>query len=327
MMSFCNSTHVREGISLAGLMYTDINVQNLRKPVFKMKETENYFPRIAGGVNCIATSDSRAAWTFVTSTREFKDTLAASFETSTRERHHTCSNEFLESIKKSLMFDYIPVYGYSAPAKSGAGFRSPEMYRAIHDAPSVFFCVVSQAHTFFSDVVIIRVAHKIMVGWAGQPKGWPVSLYAGTANPVQSITIEFRSSGDGCNTPYKEAATWLLPLPKIRNLSGLSPLFAAICRQLPQKFTTSPHILSAKPAVLWFGITSVFSLAVSVWRWLMRNYFRSTGYAVNKRGLTVGIGYDITSSDTRTAKAHAMLQAQRDGLVHIRILRVQEVVA
>jgi len=197
----------RKSLSLAGLMPPCSGFKTLAKLSFPFSDKGNYFPRIAGGVNCIATSDSRAALTFVTSTREFKDTLAASFETSTRELHHTCSNEFLESIKKGLMFDYIPVYGYSAPAKSGAGFRSPEMYRAIHDAPSVFFCVVSQAHTFFSDVVIIRVAHKIMVGWAGQPKGWPVSLYAGTANPVQSITIEFRSSGDGCNTPYKEAAT------------------------------------------------------------------------------------------------------------------------
>lgn len=317
----------RKSLSLAGLMPPCSGFKTLAKLSFPFSDKGNYFPLIAGGVNCIATSDSRAALTFVTSTREFKDTLAASFETSTRELHHTCSNEFLESIKKGLMFDYIPVYGYSAPAKSGAGFRSPEMYRAIHDAPSVFFCVVSQAHTFFSDVVIIRVAHKIMVGWAGQPKGWPVSLYAGTANPVQSITIEFRSSGDGCNTPYKEAATWLLPLPKIRNLSGLSPLFAAICRQLPQKFTTSPHILSAKPAALWFGITSAFSLVGSVWRWLMRNYFRITGYAVNKRGLTVGIGYQLTSSDTKTAMAHAVLQAQREGLSHVRITRAQEVAA
>lgn len=59
----------------------------------------------------------------------------------------------------------------------------------------------------------------------------------------------------------------------------------------------------------------------------MRNYFRITGYAVNKRGLTVGIGYEITSSDTRTAKAHALLQAQREGLSEVRITRVQEVAA
>lgn len=40
----------------------------------------------------------------------------------------------------------------------------------------------------------------------------------------------------------------------------------------------------------------------------MRNYFRITGYAVNKRGLTVGIGYQLTSSDTKTAMAHAVLR-------------------
>ncbi|WP_411689362.1 ash family protein, partial [Escherichia coli] len=141
------------------------------------------------------------------------------------------------SIKKSLPLCGNTVYGYKAPHKTGAGFRSPEMYEATHDAPSVFFCAVSQTHTFFSDVVIIRVACKIMVGWTGQPKGWPVSLYAGTANSVQSTTSEFRSSGGGKNSQYKEAATcWLLPLPKNRNLSGLSPQFAAIARQLPPKF-------------------------------------------------------------------------------------------
>ncbi|WP_330202061.1 ash family protein, partial [Escherichia coli] len=133
------------------------------------------------------------------------------------------NSEFSESIKKSLPLCGNTVYGYKAPHKTGAGFRSPEMYEATHDAPSVFFCAVSQTHTFFSDVVIIRVACKIMVGWTGQPKGWPVSLYAGTANSVQSTTSEFRSSGGGKNSQYKEAATcWLLPLPKKRNLSGLS---------------------------------------------------------------------------------------------------------
>ncbi|MBZ7498010.1 hypothetical protein FMJ36_08290 [Klebsiella michiganensis] len=59
----------------------------------------------------------------------------------------------------------------------------------------------------------------------------------------------------------------------------------------------------------------------------MRNYFRITGYAVNKRGLTVGIGYQLTSSDTKTAMAHAVFQAQREGLSHVRITRVQEVAA
>ncbi|WP_436799169.1 ash family protein [Klebsiella oxytoca] len=317
-----------KSLSLAGLMPPCSGFKTLAKLSFSFADKGNYFPRIAGGVNCIATSDSRAAWTFVNSTREFKDSLAASFETSTRELHHTCSNEFLESIKKGLMFDYIPVYGYSAPAKSGAGIGLPVIRMATHDAPSVFFCVVSSVHPFFSDAVIIRAAHKIMVGCAGASSEAPVFIRAGKTNSVQSTTRKIGLFGGGVIPNRMEAALcWLLPLPKIRNLSGLSPLFAAICRQLKPKFTTSSHLLSTKPAVLWFGITSAFSLVASVWRWLMRNYFRITGYAVNKRGLTVGIGYDITSSDTKAAKAHAMLQAQRDGLVHIRILRVQEVVA
>ncbi|EEW0651686.1 hypothetical protein J5K60_001829 [Escherichia coli] len=59
----------------------------------------------------------------------------------------------------------------------------------------------------------------------------------------------------------------------------------------------------------------------------MRNYFRVTGYAVNKRGLTVGIHYDITASRAREAISHATLQAQRDGLTHVRITCIQEVAA
>ena len=58
-----------------------------------------------------------------------------------------------------------------------------------------------------------------------------------------------------------------------------------------------------------------------------RSLVRDHGYAVNKRGLTVGIGYQLISSDTKTATAHAVLQAQREGLSHVRITRVQEVSA
>ncbi|EIW3592123.1 TPA: ash family protein [Salmonella enterica] len=45
-----------------------------------------------------------------------------------------------------------------------------------------------------------------MVTLAGQPQGWPVSLYAGTANPVNvTAPIEICSSrGDSLNL-YKEA--------------------------------------------------------------------------------------------------------------------------
>lgn len=59
----------------------------------------------------------------------------------------------------------------------------------------------------------------------------------------------------------------------------------------------------------------------------MTNHFRITGYAVNKRGLTVGFSYSVTSDSTRDATAHAMLQAQREGLSHVRITRVVGVAA
>ncbi|CTQ26842.1 TPA: HAD family hydrolase [Klebsiella pneumoniae] len=330
-----------KSLSLAGLMPPCSGFKTLAKLSFSFTNKENYFPRIAGGMNHIATSDGRAAWDFETSTREFKDTLAncrtvtrefsgtleASFVTSTRDGFHTCSKEFCESIKKGLMCPAIPVYGYSAPAKSGAGIGVLVIRMATHDAPSVFFCVVSLTHPFFERWDIIQRLARAMVAQAGASSEAPVSIRAGYANPAWATTSEIGVSGGSVTRYRMEAAAWLLPSPKFRNLSGLSPLFAAICRQLPQKFTISPQLLSVKLAVLWFGITSAFSLVASVWRWLMRNYFRITGYAVNKRGLTVGIGYQLTSSDTKTAMAHAVLQAQREGLSHVRITRVQEVAA
>ncbi|MHC0025998.1 hypothetical protein [Enterobacter vonholyi] len=57
------------------------------------------------------------------------------------------------------------------------------------------------------------------------------------------------------------------------------------------------------------------------------NHFHITGYGVNKRGLTVGINYQPISSSTREATAHAMSQAQSEGLSHIRITRVMGVAA
>ncbi|WP_442604673.1 ash family protein [Pluralibacter gergoviae] len=139
---------------------------------------------------------------------------------------------------------------------------------AIHDAPSVFFCVVSSVHLFFSVPGIILGARRIMVGCVGASSEAPVSIEAGKTNSAQFTTSKIGLFGGGLHHSM-EAAKWLLPSPKIRNLSGLSQLFAAICRQFPQKFITSPHRLNAKHAVHWRGITSAFSQAASVWRWLM----------------------------------------------------------
>lgn len=57
----------------------------------------------------------------------------------------------------------------------------------------------------------------------------------------------------------------------------------------------------------------------------MRNYFQIKGHGVNKRGLTVGISFQVTSSDSKHAVAHAMRQAQQEGYSYIRFSQVREV--
>lgn len=331
-----------KSLSLAGLMPPCSGFKTLAKLSFLFTNKKNNFPRIAGGMNHIATSDGRAAWDFETSTREFKDTLAncrtvtrefsgtleASFVTSTRDGCHTCSKEFCESIKKGLMCPAIPVYGYSAPAKSGAGIGVLVKLSAIHDAPSVFFCVVSSVHPFFSGSVSFRTCIRIMVGWAGASTEAPVSDNAGYANPVQSITSEIGVSGDGFNPQLSEAATcWLLPLPKNRNLSGLSQQFAAICRQLPPKFTISPQRLSRKPAAFWRGITFAFSPDAFAQGAHMLNYFRVAGCATTRSGELVEFVYIVDARSTISAKAEALNQARNERLSHIQINRIREVAA
>ncbi|WP_077268957.1 ash family protein [Klebsiella pneumoniae] len=314
----------RKSLSLVGLMYAKVNALqavrhhgNLSKPV-TLRATDSGAQnarRNFGGSTCAGES---SVSNYLPDSQSCAGGCVA---------HHTASYKLPQRNKKGLRPDGIPVYGYSAPAKSGAGIGVLVIRMATHDAPSVFFCAVSLTHPFFERWDIIQRLARAMVAQAGASSEAPVSIRAGYANPAWATTSEIGVSGGSVTRYRMEAAAWLLPSPKFRNLSGLSPLFAAICRQLPQKFTISPHLLSVKPAVLWFGITSAFSLVASVWRWLMRNYFRITGYAVNKRGLTVGIGYQLISSDTKTATAHAVLQAQREGLSHVRITRVREVAA
>ncbi|ECU9995900.1 ash family protein [Salmonella enterica subsp. diarizonae serovar 48:i:z] len=136
--------------------------------------------------------------------------------------------------------------GYVFPAshETGAGCRNPNMYKAIPDAPSVFFVVCYTCHsmawcTLFNVDSAAAITHNgvyhvthngamctsfdgvrsqslsllhrtprrpIMVTLAGQPQGWPVSLYAGIPTPVNvTASIECRnSSGDSLNL-YKEA--------------------------------------------------------------------------------------------------------------------------
>lgn len=69
-------------------------------------------------------------------------------------------------------------WNYSAPAphKAGAGRGNPMMTTAHNRAQAVFLCVM---HSHI----------QIMVGRAGQPKGWPVSVVTGISTPVRLTTL------------------------------------------------------------------------------------------------------------------------------------------
>lgn len=49
--------------------------------------------------------------------------------------------------------------------------------------------------------------------------------------------------------------------------------------------------------------------------------FNVTGYAVNKRGLTVGVAYQVEATDDHTARSAALSTALTKGLTYPRMLR------
>ncbi|HCL5313206.1 TPA: ash family protein, partial [Salmonella enterica] len=73
-------------------------------------------------------------------------------------------------------------YGFPAPYKTGAGFRSLLITRAHNRAEAVFLCAM-HCHV------------QIMAGCMGASSDAPDSRVTGTANPVHLATHEFRSSG------------------------------------------------------------------------------------------------------------------------------------
>lgn len=80
-------------------------------------------------------------------------------------------------MSKTPSLDYLisGSYTVSAPHKTGAGCRNPESITAHNRAFAVFLCV-KHCHI------------RIMVGRAGQPQGWPVSVVAGIPTPVRLTT-------------------------------------------------------------------------------------------------------------------------------------------
>lgn len=143
-----------------------------------------------------------------------------SFETSTRTRE----GEFLESIKKSLPTIANPVYGYSAPAKSGAGIGVP------------ITCIVpTRTKRVFLSAKFLRT--QIMVGWMRLPKGRPVSIQAGYANLVQLTTsLRLASLGGEFKIHCIEAA--IMATTPTQNPQFIW-LIAAVRRDMP---TITPKI-------------------------------------------------------------------------------------
>ncbi|CAM7786494.1 TPA: host cell division inhibitor Icd-like protein [Enterobacter hormaechei subsp. steigerwaltii] len=153
-------------------------------------------------------------------------------------------NQILHPLhKKGLPFVPDQVYGYSAPAKSGAGIGLPELIKAIHDAPSVFFCVVSSVHLFSSGADIIRVAYKIMVGCAGASSEAPGSLITGKTNSAQSTTNKIGLFGGGYIPLIKEAAA-MLATTHTQNPQFIW-LIAAVRRDMPT-ITAKIHHIAAE---------------------------------------------------------------------------------
>ncbi|EES3274457.1 transcriptional regulator [Escherichia coli] len=95
-------------------------------------------------------------------------------------------------------------WNYSAPApyKTGAGRGNPMFTRAHNRAKAVF----------------LRAKHsliRIMVGRAGQPKGWPGSLVTGISTPVRLTTLMVVESRGGELTNLSLEAVIMTTIPAL----------------------------------------------------------------------------------------------------------------
>lgn len=138
--------------------------------------------------------------------------------------------EFLESIKKGLPTIDNPVYGYSAPAKSGVGIGVP------------ITCIVpTRTKRVFLSAKFLRT--QIMVGWMRLPKGRPVSIQAGYANLVQLTTsLRLASLGGEFKIHCIEAA--IMATTPTQNPQFIW-LIAAVRRDMPT-ITAKIHHIAAE---------------------------------------------------------------------------------
>ena len=232
------------------MMYANVNANDSAKPKRYKPETGGILPQMADVVEWIATADNRATWTFETSTRTglfapvrarkegFSDITTRGgkiFLTSPLDAGNLCNStrtregEFLESIKKGLPTIANPVYGYSAPAKSGVGIGVPVIIRAHNTRHACFF--VPRSYT------------PSMVDCMGAEQSAPVSLIPGYANPVQFTTSEIGVSGGGSQNHESEAAA-MLATTHTQNPQFIW-LIAAVRRDMPT-ITAKIHHIAAE---------------------------------------------------------------------------------
>ncbi|HAS0832159.1 TPA: host cell division inhibitor Icd-like protein [Enterobacter cloacae] len=142
----------------------------------------------------------------------------------------TREGEFLESIKKGLPTIANPVYGYRAPAESGAGIGVP------------ITCIVpTRTKRVFLSAKFLRT--QIMVGWMRLPKGRPVSIQAGYANLVQLTTsLRLASLGGEFKIHCIEAA--IMATTPTQNPHFIW-LIAAVRRDMPT-ITAKIHHIAAE---------------------------------------------------------------------------------
>ncbi len=147
------------------------------------------------------------------------------------------NSEFSESIKKSLPTIANTVYGYSAPAKSGAGRGNPNTLRATQTPKASFFVSDHYAHQISG---LVRTVS--MVALVGLRSRRPVSFVSGISTPANVTAISERgnSGGDSLNT--KEAA--IMATTPTQKPSFIW-LIAAVRRDMPT-ITAKIHHIAAE---------------------------------------------------------------------------------
>ena len=190
-----------KGLSLAGLS-VDISCNS--------SVMDNKFLSFSFGVKRDPTVAGFAPSTLATSTR-------------TRE------GEFCESIKKGLPTIANPVYGYSAPAKSGAGIGVLQLSTAHNRAKCGFFVCVARLH-------------PSMVGWARASKDAPVSVEAGTPTSFSSPPVIGVFGGDFKH--HSTEAAYMLATTPTQNPQFIW-LIAAVRRDMPT-ITAKIHHIAAE---------------------------------------------------------------------------------